>query len=59
MKFDDKLLPPRESCRPSVSGCTGPTDDLHPCPYNAEIHGDYEDCCDCCDACTMECAYDI
>jgi hypothetical protein len=32
---------------------------LHGCPYDEDIHGDYEEKCTCCSKCMQECAYDI
>ena len=42
------------------SRCGKETDgDIHTCPYQCEIHDDYEDCCDCCEECEEQCCEDI
>ena len=35
------------------------TNNLHSCPYDEDINGDYEDKCNCCEDCQHECAMDI
>lgn len=35
------------------------TDELHSCPYNADINNDDSPCCNCCSDCCHECAMDI
>ena len=35
------------------------TDELHSCPYNADINNDDSPCCNCCSDCCHECARDI
>ena len=34
------------------------SEELHTCPYKAEINGDYEEC-NCCEDCEKECADDV
>jgi hypothetical protein len=35
------------------------TEELHECPYNADINNDDTPCCNCCDECCHECSMDI
>lgn len=35
------------------------TEDLRPCPYQMEIHDNYEDYCNCCEVCEQECQEEI
>jgi hypothetical protein len=44
----------REACR-----CGKPGDELHPCPFAADIHNDSETLCNCCHECERNCADDI
>lgn len=38
---------------------TRPAKPEHTCPYQADIHGDYDFTCNCCPGCEHECCMDI
>ena len=39
--------------------CENEAEELHPCPFSEDIHGDSETLCNCCSACQDECCMDI
>ncbi len=39
--------------------CSCPEEQLHPCPYASEIHGDEESLCNCCSECVGVCLDEI
>jgi hypothetical protein len=48
-----------EKCSTYPHICLGETEEKHPCPFNIEIRGDYDDVCNCCINSEDECAADI
>lgn len=36
-----------------------PAQEMHPCPFSEEVHGDSETLCDCCEECEGSCADDV
>ena len=48
-----------EGCGSGRSECKNPSSDEHPCPYQEDINGDFENNCFCCEDCQQECADDI
>lgn len=45
----------------TCQGCKSPfgTEQLHACPYAADVHDDPTETCNCCDDCAQECAWAI
>ena len=39
--------------------CGNSAEELHPCPYQAELYDNNEDTCNCCDECSYQCAMGI
>jgi len=33
--------------------------ELHTCPFNEDVHGDYETLCNCCEHCAHDCVMEI
>ena len=46
-------------CECRRGACKHPTEELHPCPFQADVHDDHAPVCTCCVTCMNECARDI
>ena len=45
--------------KPSCMKCDGEGEELHACPYDADVNDDDTPTCPCCEECQEECADDI
>lgn len=44
---------------PEICGCGEPAQEPHLCPFQCEVHGDFEELCTCCKYCEQGCRDEI